>query len=290
MTALGAMYRPQLPPERLRDVARAADAAGLEELWLWEDCYFQSGFASAAAALAWTERLRVGIGVVPAPMRNVAMTTMEIATLHRMFDGRFVPGVGHGNQEWMAQSGVRAESPMTLLREHLTTMRALLRGERVSVDGRYVKLDDVALDWPPSSAPPVFVGAVGPRSLKLSGEVADGTVLEASTRPDTVRKARALIDEGRAAAGRTDRHEIVAYLHAATGPEATERVNAELRLWDEPPIPEFAHGVTAESVAEAVRGLVEAGADTVVLQHTSTEPDPEAFVRFVAQEVRPLVP
>ena len=70
--ALGVVLVPTLPPERLRSVAEAADAAGLEELWLWEDCFRESGVATAAAALAWTDRLRVGIGLLPVPLRNVA--------------------------------------------------------------------------------------------------------------------------------------------------------------------------------------------------------------------------
>jgi alkanesulfonate monooxygenase SsuD/methylene tetrahydromethanopterin reductase-like flavin-dependent oxidoreductase (luciferase family) len=198
--------------------------------------------------------------------------------------------VGHGNLEWMGQAGARVDSPMTLLREHLVAMRALLRGERLTTEGRYVRLYDVALDWPPESPPPVLAGAVGPRTLRLAGEAADGTVLDASSRPDVVRRARALIDEGRALASRTDRHELVVYLHAATGPDAAERVRAEMASWGEAPIPEYAAAVNADTVAKAVAGLVEAGADTVVLQHTSDEPDPEGFVRWVARDVRPLVP
>ena len=119
MTALGAVFRPQLPPEKLRDVARAADAAGLEELWLWEDCFLEGGVSAASAALAWTERLRVGIGLLPVPLRNVAVTAMETATLDRLFPGRFTLTVGHGVQDWMGQVGARAESPVTLLREYL---------------------------------------------------------------------------------------------------------------------------------------------------------------------------
>jgi alkanesulfonate monooxygenase SsuD/methylene tetrahydromethanopterin reductase-like flavin-dependent oxidoreductase (luciferase family) len=56
MTVLGAVCLPQLPPERLRDLARTADAAGLDELWLWEDCFWGSGVATAAAVLGWTAR------------------------------------------------------------------------------------------------------------------------------------------------------------------------------------------------------------------------------------------
>lgn len=289
MTVLGVVFRPQLPPERLRAVARAADDAGLEELWLWEDCFLEGGISAAAAALAWTERVRVGVGLLPVPLRNVAVTAMEAATLHRMFPGRAILGVGHGVQDWMGQVGARAESPVTLLREHLDALRALLRGERVSTDGRYVKLDGVALDWPPTAAPEVLAGATGPRSLRLSGAAADGTVLTASTAPEGVRRARRLIDEGRESAGRTDHHRVVVYLHAATGPDAAARLRAEIEANGEDPLPE--HGVAgdADAVAKAVQRLVEAGADTVVLQPTADEPDPEAFVRFAAEEVRPLI-
>ncbi|MFE4993098.1 LLM class flavin-dependent oxidoreductase [Streptomyces mirabilis] len=289
MTVLGVVFRPQLPPERLRAVARAADDAGLEELWLWEDCFLEGGISAAAAALAWTERVRVGVGLLPVPLRNVAVTAMEAATLHRMFPGRAILGVGHGVQDWMGQVGARAESPVTLLREHLDALRALLRGERVSTAGRYVKLDGVALDWPPAGAPEVLAGATGPRSLRLSGAAADGTVLTASTAPEGVRRARRLIDEGRESAGRTDHHRVVVYLHAATGPDAAARLRAEIEANGEDPVPE--HGVAGDAgaVAKAVQRLAEAGADTVVLQPTADEPDPEAFVRFAAEEVRPLI-
>ncbi|MEU8533871.1 LLM class flavin-dependent oxidoreductase [Streptomyces parvulus] len=289
MTGLGAVFRPQLAPERLRSVARAADEAGLEELWLWEDCFREGGISTVAAALAWTERIRVGVGLLPVPLRNVAITAMEAAGLHRMFPGRPVLGVGHGVQDWMGQVGARAESPVTLLREYVLALRALLDGQRVTTDGRYVRLDDVALDWPPAGPVEVFAGATGPRSLRLTGEVADGTVLTASTPPDGVRRARHLIDEGRAAAGRTGPHTVVAYLLTATGPGADERLRADLVAEGDADVPGLGVAGDAEAVAEAVRRLAEAGADTVILQPTADEPDPEAFVRFAAEEVRPLV-
>jgi alkanesulfonate monooxygenase SsuD/methylene tetrahydromethanopterin reductase-like flavin-dependent oxidoreductase (luciferase family) len=70
VTRLGVLFQPRFPPERLRGVVEAADDAGLEDVWLWEDCFLESGIATAAAALAWTERLTVGIGVLPVPLRN----------------------------------------------------------------------------------------------------------------------------------------------------------------------------------------------------------------------------
>ncbi|MFI6011780.1 LLM class flavin-dependent oxidoreductase [Streptomyces sp. NPDC051243] len=294
MTALGAVFRPQLAPERLRSVAELADATGLEELWLWEDCFREGGISTAAAALAWTERVRVGVGLLPVPLRNVAIAAMEAATLHRMFPGRPILAVGHGVQDWMGQVGARAESPVTLLREHLDALRALLRGERLTVQGRYVKLDDVALDWPPAEPVPVLAGVTGPRSLRLAGEAADGTLLTASTSPEVLRRARQLIDEGRESAGRAgtgaEPHPVVVYLLTATGPDGAARLKAELAAEGLGSVPDLGVAGDAGAVAKAVQRLADAGADTVVLQPTGDEPDPEGFVRFVAEEVRPLVP
>jgi alkanesulfonate monooxygenase SsuD/methylene tetrahydromethanopterin reductase-like flavin-dependent oxidoreductase (luciferase family) len=278
MTILGAIFLPSNPPERLRSIARAADQAGLEELWLWEDCFLNSGIAAATAALAWTERLRVGIGILPVPFRNVALTAMEIATMRRLFGERAIVGLGHGVQEWMGQVGERVASPMTLLREHLTAIQALLRGETVTTEGRYVKLDGVRLDWPPEPAPALLVGATGDKTLRLSGELAQGTILTGGTSPAGLTRARGVID--------TEDHQIVAFVPAATGPGGAERLAALQAQWgnDDPGV-----AGDAKSIAEGIARWVDAGADKVILQPTADDPDPEAFVRFVAEEVRPLV-
>ena len=131
--------------------------------------------------------MRVGVGLLPVPLRNPALAAMEIATLARLFPDRFVVALGHGVLDWMGQVGARAESPMTLLREHTSAVRDLLDGETVSVDGRYVRLDAVALDWPPARRPLLLVGARGPKTIRLAGEVADGVLLDTITDPDVVR-------------------------------------------------------------------------------------------------------
>ena len=174
--ALGVVLVPTLPPEALRPLAAAADRH-LDELWLWEDCFKESAIAAAGAALAWTERVRVGIGLAPVPLRNVALLAMELATLHRLFPGRLLPGIGHGVQDWMGQVGARAASPLTLLREYAEALRLLLDGHEVTVSGRYVSLDRVRLDWPPEPGTPLLVGGTGPRTLELAGRVGDGILI-----------------------------------------------------------------------------------------------------------------
>lgn len=207
MTRFGVVLRPELPPETIVDSARAADAAGVDEIWLWEDCFFSGGISMAATVLASTESVNVGIGVLPTPLRNVAATAMEIATLARLHPGRLRVGLGHGVQSWMGQVGARVQSPLTLLREQMDALTKLLAGETVDVRGRYVVLDNVKLDWPPVQPPPLLVGATGPKTLALSGQTSVGTILTSSTTPDQVRDAIAHIDGG-------PDHDIVVYIAA----------------------------------------------------------------------------
>ena len=195
---MGAVFRPQFRPDSLRQIASSADRAGVDELWLWEDCFLQGGIAQAAVALASSERLTVGIGVLPAPLRNVVTTAMEIATLNAMFPGRVRVGIGHGVQAWMRQAGAAVASPLTLMREYVTALRDLFAGQSVTTDGRYVRLDNVQLDWPPAQPVAVLIGGTGPKTLRLAGEIADGVILDSQYTPVTVRDALGHVDAGRA--------------------------------------------------------------------------------------------
>jgi alkanesulfonate monooxygenase SsuD/methylene tetrahydromethanopterin reductase-like flavin-dependent oxidoreductase (luciferase family) len=242
----GVVFRPQLPPEDLRAVVTHAEAAGVAELWLWEDCFLEGGLTTAAAALAWSDRLVVGVGLLPVPLRNPALAAMEIATLARIFPERLVIALGHGVQEWMAQVGAAVESPMTLLREHTTAVRSLLAGDTVDVAGRYVHLDRVALDWPPAVPPRLLVGGRGPRTIGLAGETAGGVLLDAVTDPDVVRRARALVGSA----------------HLAVYTPADPREPAGLAAW----------------IAE----LGAAGADAVIVQPPGEAPDPRPLIDALA--------
>lgn len=291
MHRIGAVFQPSFPPEHLRPAVEAAEAAGVPELWLWEDCFEQSAFGTAAAALAWSEQLKVGIGIAPMPLRNVAATAMEIASIARLFPDRFLPGVGHGVQRWMGQTGSRVASPLTLMREYVPALRQLLAGEEVTADGRYVKLDRVRLDWPPASVPMVHAAGEGPKTLRLTGETADGTILTAGTSADRVAQAVSMIADGRGAAGRDGRNEVVVYLIAAFGGrEAHERASRDLERWNLPDDEGLVAVGDASEVAETTERYFAAGADTVVLQPTGDEPDLGGFMRGVGDVARQLAP
>ena len=285
--SIGVVFPPWYPPEQLHDAARAAEESGVDQLWLWEDCFKESGIAAAAASLAWTERLTVTIGLVPAPLRNVALLAMEVATLERLFPGRFVPVVGHGVQSWMAQVGGRVESPLTLLREYVVALSRLLAGETVTTSGRYVSLDDVALDWPPQQPVPVLGGGVGPRTLELLGEVAAGVLLDSRNSPSEVLAALEHVDAGARLAGR-QRPGISLLLLAVRGEGARDRLASYVGELSGDPATEKGLAGDAVTVAAGVRRYADAGVGTVVLQPPEDEPDIVGWIRWVGLDVMPL--
>lgn len=283
---IGVVFPPWYPPELLRAAALAAEECGVPELWLWEDCFKESGIAAAAASLAWTERLTLAIGLTPAPLRNVALLAMEVATLERMFPGRFRPVVGHGVQSWMGQVGARVESPLTLMREYVVALDALLRGETVTTSGRYVQLDDVALDWPPQQPVPVLGGGVGPRTLELLGEVAGGVLLDSRNSPDDVAAALQVVDAGARGGGR-DRPDIALLVLTVRGEAARGRLAAYVGELPDDPGQHKGLAGDAATVAEGVLRYAAAGVRTVVLTPPEDEPDIVGYIRWVGTEVLP---
>jgi len=300
---LGIMFRREHAPEHLPRFARRAEEAGFDELWVVEDCFYASGIASAATALACTDSIRVGLGIMPSVVRNPVFTAMEIATLARMFPGRFLPGIGHGVASWMRQIGAFPASQLKALEEVTLTVRGLLVGDRLTCDGAYVHLDEAELVYPPDQVPPVALGVRGPKSLALSGRVADGTILGEYSGPDYVSWAREQIEAGRQEAGRDGSHRLTVFAFTCVDSQApaarqqlrpliasvlasgkiethiapmgiTSQVRellengGEGRLAEEMPdawIDQLSISGTAGDCARVIRRLVDAGADTVVL-------------------------
>jgi alkanesulfonate monooxygenase SsuD/methylene tetrahydromethanopterin reductase-like flavin-dependent oxidoreductase (luciferase family) len=212
---VGMCFDRSLPAPFVVEVAEALEADGVDQLWVIEDCFYTAGISLAATALARTETLTVGIGILPAVARNPAVTAMEIATLAQLAPGRLLSGIGHGVQDWMEQMGARTPSPLTTLDEAITIVRRLLHGESVTFGGSVFSMRDVALAAPPDDPPPVLAGVRGRKSLALAGRVADGVVLAEGAGPTYVREA---IER----AGAPDPFRVSVFTALAVGDDARE--------------------------------------------------------------------
>jgi alkanesulfonate monooxygenase SsuD/methylene tetrahydromethanopterin reductase-like flavin-dependent oxidoreductase (luciferase family) len=247
------MIRRGIPPEAVAGVASRIDQF-FDEIWVVEDLPYAGGISQLTTVLDATSHARIGHGIAPAPFRNPVALAMEWATAARTHPGRVIAGIGHSVPTWMESIGAQVDSPLALLEESISCVIGLLAGRTVTLDGRYVHVDDISLVFPPDRRVPVVAGVRGPRSLKLSGSIADGTVLSEGTSPDGVRAARRLIDEGRSEADRTGVHDITVFAELGSGeghlpPDSRQ----ELEMSD--PV----------SCAASIRRLAEAGADSVIL-------------------------
>ena len=275
---IGFMFDRDRPPEELAGFATGLQEAGADDLWVVEDLGWAGSISSTAVALAATERLRVGIGIAPVPLRNPALLAMELAALERMFPGRLVAGLGHGVPEWMRKVGAEPAGKLAMLEETILAVRSLLAGETLSVHGREVTVDGLALVHPPAQVPPIVTGVVRPKSLELSGRVADGTVLAEGNGPAQLAEALAHIDRGRATSALAA-HELIvfAFLHvdedAERAAEATRETVAQQAGWlGMPPESLFTLVGPAGLIAERVDALAAAGAATIVLRPLGAEP------------------
>jgi len=194
------MAEPMANPQRtglaLRDpiawhdflqVARVAEEAAYEGVFVPEIAG-REAFATLAALAASTERIRLATGVVAIQNRFVSTTAMAAATVQELSGGRFVLGLG---------AGPPGPGSLDRVRHHVAAIRAALAGRPVE-EGQ-VPGFRLALDLP--DPPPVFLAALGDRMIGLAGEIADGVLLNWCT-PERVARARELLSEGAARAGR----------------------------------------------------------------------------------------
>ncbi|WP_329108119.1 LLM class flavin-dependent oxidoreductase [Micromonospora sp. NBC_01699] len=323
--AIGVMYRCDSPPEQLPAYARLVERLGYDELWVVEDCFFTGAVSAAAVAASVTETLRIGIGILPAAFRNPALAAMELSNLERLFPGRILPGFGHGMPDWVRQVGAHHPSSLAVLGETVTAVRALLAGETVTVDGQYAKLDNVKLAFPPTEPPPISTGVRGARSLRLSGQVADGTILAECASPAYLRWARDLIDAGRTDAGRQDDpHRLTVYgfldydsdrsnarraiagrfvggppLTAADDDLADEiaalvaahpEVDALAQALPESYVDRFAIAGTPQQCAASITALANASADSLILIPPNDPHLAVTQITLAAEHLLPLLP
>ena len=218
-------------PRDLGEVVAEAEQLGFSEIWLAEDYFELGGIASAAIALAATDEIPIGLGVVAAAARHPAVTAMEFATLGTAYPGRLMAGLGHGATGWVRQMGIEATSPLASLREATRAIRQLMAGGELTYDGDFFRFDRIRLIHPPSGAIPLYLGVHGPASLRLSGELADGTLLGWFSSPSYVAWARERIDEGRAKARRNDAHELVALCVSSISNDDPQHARHQIGEW-----------------------------------------------------------
>lgn len=274
--------------------AREAEAAGFDSAWVIEDYYSWECFASLGYLAAVTERIALGVSVTTPYVRPAALLASAVATLDRFANGRALLGIGRCTGTLLGQIGIEDRLPLTTLRETTEALRLLWQGGTVSYHGKTVEIDRVVPDvLPVNGNVPILFGAIGPKALRLAGQVADGVILTSFAPTAYVRWAVNEVRAGAEEAGRDPAAiEIVAMVAARVTDDVTSAL-AELKPWLG-----LAYGMTGRG--ELL--LRDSGSDLEVLEPIRSvlrieeivaedlEPYLHAYKRVLPEEVAEVVP
>jgi 5,10-methylenetetrahydromethanopterin reductase len=199
------------------DYVQYAEQRGFEAVWQAESRLVRDAVVPMAAYAAVTERMKVGSGVINNWTRNIGLLASTFLTLDDLAPDRIICGIGAWWDPLARNVGIERRKPLTAMRETVEVLRRLLNMERVTFHGDFVHVDGIELDVvhgrrEPRNVP-IMIGATGDKMMELTGEIADGVVLNYCVPPEYNERALELLARGAKKAGRTmedvDRPQLV---------------------------------------------------------------------------------
>jgi len=199
------------------DYVRYAEERGFEAVWQAESRLVRDAIVPMAAYAAVTERIQVGSGVINNWTRNIGLLAATFLTLDDLAPNRIICGIGAWWDPLARNVGIERRKPLTAMRETVEILRRLLNMERVTFHGEFVHVDGIELDVvhgrrEPRNVP-IMIGATGPKMMELTGEIADGVVLNYCVPPEYNDQALESLENGAKKSGRSlediDRPQLV---------------------------------------------------------------------------------
>ena len=189
------------------DYVRYAEQRGFEAVWQAESRLVRDAIVPMAAYAAVTEQLKVGSGVINNWTRNIGLLAATYLTLDDLAPDRIICGIGAWWDPLARNVGIDRKKPLTAMKETVQVMRRLLNMERVTFHGAFINVDGIELDVvhgrrEPRNVP-IMIGATGDQMMEMTGEIADGVVMNYCVDPEYNQKAIELLARGAKKANRT---------------------------------------------------------------------------------------
>jgi 5,10-methylenetetrahydromethanopterin reductase len=188
------------------DYVRYAEEKGFEAVWQAESRLVRDAVVPMAAYAAVTERIKVGSGVINNWTRNIGLLAATYLTLDDLAPNRILCGIGAWWDPLARNVGIERRKPLTAMRETVTVLRRLLNMESVTFSGEFIHVDGIELDVvhgrrEPRQVP-ILIGATGDLMMELTGEIADGCLLNYCVPPEYNDRALELLEKGARKSGR----------------------------------------------------------------------------------------
>jgi len=188
------------------EIVRYAETKGFEAVWQAESRLVRDAIVPMAAYAAVTDRIKIGSGVINNWTRNIGLLAATFLTLDDLAPGRIVCGIGAWWDPLAKNVGIDRRNPLQAMRETVEVLRRLLNMERVTFHGEFHHVDGIELDVVHGRREPrhvpIYIGATGPKMMELTGEIADGVVLNYCVPPDYNHEALEQLKTGAARSGR----------------------------------------------------------------------------------------
>lgn len=189
------------------EYVKYAESRGFEAVWQAESRLVRDAIVPMAAYAAVTEKIKVGSGVINNWTRNIGLLASTFLTLDDLAPNRIICGIGAWWDPLAKNVGIDRKKPLTAMKETVIILRRLLNMERVSFEGEFISVQGIELDVvhgrrEPRNVP-IFIGATGDNMMELTGEIADGAVLNYCVPPDYNHKALELLAAGAKKSGKT---------------------------------------------------------------------------------------
>lgn len=194
-----------------------AEKKGFEAVWQAESRLVRDAIVPMAAYAAVTEKLKVGSGVINNWTRNIGLLASTFLTLDDLAPDRIICGIGAWWDPLAKNVGINRDKPLLAMKETVEVMKRLLAMETVTYHGHTIHVEGIELDVvhgrkEPRNVP-IYIGATGDKMMEMTGEIADGVVLNYCVPPDYNIKALELLAAGAKKAGKTlddiDRPQLV---------------------------------------------------------------------------------
>jgi len=188
------------------EYAKYAEQKGFEAVWQAESRLVRDAIVPMAGYAAVTDKIKVGSGVINNWTRNIGLLAATFLTLDDLAPNRVICGLGAWWDPLAANVGIDRKKPLTAMKETVQVMRKLLNLERVTFDGEFIHVKDIELDVvygrrEPRNVP-IMIGATGDKMMELTGEIADGAVLNYCVAPEYNDNAMELLNNGLKKSGR----------------------------------------------------------------------------------------
>ncbi|HEY5982544.1 MAG TPA: LLM class flavin-dependent oxidoreductase [Anaerolineales bacterium] len=189
------------------EYVKYAEQRGFEAVWQAESRLVRDAIVPMAAYAAVTDKIKVGSGVINNWTRNIGLLAATFLTLDDLAPDRIICGIGAWWDPLASNVGIKRSHPAAAMRETVDIMRRLLRMERVTFHGEFHNVEGIELDVVhgrrlPRNIP-ILIGATGDQMLELTGEIADGVVLNYCVPPEYNDRALEILEKGLRKSGRT---------------------------------------------------------------------------------------